>query len=247
MSEFGSVFFCDGATPIMRSLVNLYHIYCYNMIYFLVGISFFITAFVRMAPHQGWCVTFHSQSLEFTWTAIPIAVLISLLLPGYKMVIQMDECVNPLCTVKATGSQWFWSYEYGDYAAPAAMGEKGWDSGVIHPAVGSYSFSQYMKAESDLELGELRNLAVDKLAPFPEGIWVRLLGSSTDVIHSWSVPFFGVKSDVIPGRIIETPMFLDEMGTFSGQCAELCGVNHAFMPIGVEVISHHAFTRLIKP
>lgn len=134
----------------------------------------------------------------------------------------MDEIINPAMTIKAIGHQWYWSYEYSDYQT------KGIDT---------ISFDSYMIPEEDLEIGQLRLLEVDNRVVVPTHTHVRVLVTSTDVLHSWAVPSLGVKVDAVPGRLNQLSFFVQREGLYYGQCSELCGVNHGFMPIVVEAVS----------
>jgi len=130
--------------------------------------------------------------------------------------------IDPAITVKAIGHQWYWTYEYSDYAA--SDGE-------------SIVFDSYMIPEEDLEPGGLRLLEVDNRVMLPVNTHIRLIVSGADVIHSWTVPSFGIKVDALPGRLNQLSLFVKREGVFYGQCSEICGVNHGFMPIVVEVVS----------
>ena len=134
----------------------------------------------------------------------------------------MDEVVDPAVTIKAIGHQWYWSYEYSDYNQSDEQG---------------INFDSYMIPEDELELGQLRLLEVDNRVVIPVNTHVRMIMTSADVLHSWAVPSLGVKTDAVPGRLNQTPIFVKREGVFYGQCSELCGANHAFMPIVVEAVS----------
>jgi cytochrome c oxidase subunit 2 len=134
----------------------------------------------------------------------------------------MDEVVHPGLTLKVTGNQWYWNYEYSDYASSD-------DDSIV--------FDSYMLPEEDLEEGQLRLLEVDNRVVLPVQTHIRILITARDVIHSWSVPSLAVKCDGIPGRLNQTSVFIKREGLFYGQCSEICGLNHGFMPIVVESVS----------
>jgi heme/copper-type cytochrome/quinol oxidase subunit 2 len=134
----------------------------------------------------------------------------------------MDEVIDPAITLKVIGHQWYWSYEYSDYNTSEED---------------TINFDSYMIAEDDLELGQLRLLEVDNRVVLPINTHIRVLITSTDVIHAWAVPSLGVKCDAYPGRLNQINTFIKREGVFHGQCSELCGVNHGFMPIVVEAVS----------
>jgi len=141
---------------------------------------------------------------------------------------------KPYLTFKAIGHQWYWSYEYSDCHNQI-------DANIDH-----ISFDSYMIHEDDLNLGQFRLLEVDKRISLPVGVLVRLITTSTDVLHSWAVPALGVKIDAVPGRLNQFWIIADRPGTFYGQCSELCGVNHGFMPIAVEAVSTDLFLNYLQ-
>jgi cytochrome c oxidase subunit 2 len=139
--------------------------------------------------------------------------------PSFALLYSMDEITDPAVTLKVIGHQWYWTYEYSDYSTAD-------DQSII--------FDSYMVAEDDLELGQLRLLEVDNRVVLPVKTHVRVLITAADVLHSWAIPSLGVKCDAVPGRLNQTSIFLNREGVFYGQCSELCGANHGFMPIVVE-------------
>jgi cytochrome c oxidase subunit II len=164
----------------------------------------------------------HNTLLEVVWTAVPVLILVVIAVPSYRVLYFADRTPNPEMTVKVIGNQWYWSYEYPD---------------------DNVTFDSLPIADADIDAskGERRLLAVDNQMVVPVGTKVRLLMSSTDVIHSWAVPAFGVKLDSVPGRTNETWTEVDEVGRYFGQCSQLCGVNHSFMPIVVDAVSKEDF------
>jgi cytochrome c oxidase subunit 2 len=165
----------------------------------------------------------HHTALEVVWTIVPAVILLIVSVPSFALLYAMDEITKPLFTLKAIGRQWFWSYEYGD-SVFLNNSRLGW----------ILSLDSYMTLEEDLWVGGFRLLDVDQRIALPVNIHVRLLITSTDVLHSWSVPALGVKLDACPGRLNQTFVFIKRPGTFYGQCSEICGINHGFMPIVVE-------------
>jgi len=161
----------------------------------------------------------HGSTLEVVWTVVPSIILLILAFPSFALLYSMDEVVHPAVTIKVTGNQWYWDYEYSDYE----------DESII--------FDSYMVPEDELEEGELRLLEVDNRVVLPVDTHIRILVTGRDVIHCWSVPSLGVKCDGIPGRLNQTSVFIDREGTFYGQCSEICGTHHGFMPICVEGVS----------
>jgi cytochrome c oxidase subunit 2 len=164
----------------------------------------------------------HNTLLEVVWTAVPVLLLIVIAIPSFPLLYMQDELPPEIdFTLKATGNQWNWSYEYPDHE------------------VAEY-FSNMIE-EEDLQPGQLRNLSVDYPLVVPVDATVRVLVTATDVIHNWAMPAFGTKMDAIPGRINEAWFQATQEGVYYGQCSELCGLRHAFMPIEVHVVPQDVF------
>lgn len=222
--------FQDPATPIMEGIVDLHH----DIMFFLILIVVFIiwvllrivykfgSARNKSLPLQ---ITHHTL-LEVTWTLVPAVILIFVAVPSFALLYAMDEANNPSITVKAIGHQWYWSYENNDFKQGGKTVYQNFDS--------------YMILEEDLMPGELRLLEVDNSLALPTKMRIRILVSSYDVLHSWAVPSFGVKTDACPGRLNEINLFILRPGVFYGQCSELCGLRHSFMPI--RVVSYNLFS-----
>ena len=164
----------------------------------------------------------HGDFLELVWTIIPGIILILIAYPSFKLLYFLDEVVNPGMTVKVIGNQWYWTYEYSDYE---------------HIEGGNIQIDSYIVQSEDLEVGGLRLLEVDNNLVVPQDTYIRFLVTSTDVIHCWVVPGLAVKIDAYPGRLNQTKFIAERPGLYYGQCSEICGANHAFMPICVEVTS----------
>ena len=151
--------------------------------------------------------------------------------PSFALLYAMEEKFVPAVTVKAVGHQWCWEYQYNlSVATPEGYHE------------GSTQFDAYMVADTDLPVGAPRLLETDRVVALPVGRHVRLLTTSADVIHSWALPAAGVKMDAIPGRLNQVNLYFNRQGLFYGQCSELCGVNHGFMPITVKVLPYERFS-----
>lgn len=164
----------------------------------------------------------HGTTIEIAWTIAPSLVLVLIALPSFALLYSIDEVIDPSVTLKAIGHQWYWSYEYSDY------------NQSDEPAV---AFDSYMIPDDDLQPGMLRLLEVDNRVVIPVNTHIRMIITAADVLHSWAVPSLGVKCDAIPGRLNQVALFVKREGIFYGQCSELCGANHAFMPIVVEAVS----------
>nr|YP_009645780.1 cytochrome c oxidase subunit II [Schistodesmus lampreyanus]QBS54505.1 cytochrome c oxidase subunit II [Schistodesmus lampreyanus] len=163
-----------------------------------------------------------AQALEAAWTVVPGLLLLILAIPSVRLLYLLDEVGGPVVSMKAIGHQWYWEYEYGD-------------------GDGAVSFDSYMVSGVEVSDGGYRLLEVDNRCVLPYGVDSRVLVSSADVIHAWAIPSLGVKVDAIPGRINQLGVHLMSSGVMFGQCSEICGVNHSFMPISVESVSPEVF------
>jgi len=211
----------------------------------------------------------HHTFLETFWTVVPSFILISIGIPSFALLYAMDEVVNPQMTLKIVGHQWYWSYEYSaenwlsetfpeainlsvlkeSSLMPVLNGNKAvlqdfWNFvRVLNTGEGvkSISFDSYMKNEDELELGELRLLATTEPVVLPIQTHIRLLITGADVIHSFAVPSLGIKVDAVPGRQNQAMIFIKAPGIYRGQCSEICGVNHGFMPIEIKAVEGNQF------
>ena len=170
--------------------------------------------------------TTHNTLLEVIWIAIPTIVVILVMIPSLKLIFFQEKIPQAEMTLKVIGRQWYWSYEY--------------------PDNGDIAFDAYMKEEKDLAKDEPRLLATDNKVVLPINTYIRVQITSSDVIHSWAVPSFGIKTDAVPGRLNETWVYIEKEGIYYGQCSELCGVNHAFMPIDIKAVSKEEFATWVE-
>ena len=168
----------------------------------------------------------HNTILEIVWTAVPVLILVIVAIPSFKLLYFSDVVPETEMTIKATGHQWYWSYAY--------------------PDNGNFTFDANMVADGDLQPGQPRLLATDNHVVVPVGVNVRLQTTAEDVIHSWAMPPLGVKIDAIPGRLNEMWFNVERTGIYYGQCSELCGVNHGFMPIVIEALPREQFDAWVK-
>ena len=217
--------FQDPATPIAQGIQDLHHDICFFMV---VILTFVIWMLCRTLWHFHWTKNpvpskiIHGTVIEVAWTVTPSLILMVIAVPSFALLYSMDEIVDPSITLKAIGHQWYWTYELSDYS---------------NSDEASIVFDSYMIPEDDLTLGQLRLLEVDNRVVLPVQTHVRVIVTAADVLHSWAVPSLGVKCDAVPGRLNQTSFFLQREGVFYGQCSEICGVNHGFMPIVVEGVS----------
>nr|YP_008993041.1 cytochrome c oxidase subunit II [Zebrias quagga]AFB71224.1 cytochrome oxidase subunit 2 [Zebrias quagga] len=206
--------FQDAASPLMEELLH-FHDHAL-MIVFLIStlILYIIIAMVTAKLTDK--LLLDSQEIEIIWTILPAVVLIFIALPSLRILYLMDEINDPHLTIKAMGHQWYWSYEYTDYE--------------------DLAFDSYMVPTQDLIPGQFRLLETDHRMVVPVESPVRVLISAEDVLHSWAIPALGLKVDAVPGRLNQTTFTTNHPGVFYGQCSEICGANHSFMPIVIEAV-----------
>ena len=214
MSFWGQLGFQDAASPLMEELIFFHDhaIIILVIIISLVGyaaVSLMISSLTSRSLVEG-------QEIETIWTIIPAVILVFLALPSLRLLYLLDEVGDCRLTLKRIGHQWYWRYEYSDFLG--------------------IEFDSYMLPTEELEDGDFRLLEVDHRVVLPTETDIRVLVTSADVIHSWTVPSLGVKADAIPGRLNQLRFFIKRPGIFYGQCSEICGANHSFMPIVVEAI-----------
>nr|AKK32546.1 cytochrome c oxidase subunit II [Stenopirates sp. PJ-2015] len=162
-----------------------------------------------------------NQFIEIIWTILPMFMLMFIAMPSLKILYLMDEMKNPLLTIKAIGHQWYWSYEYSDFK--------------------NINFDSYMTPDMNLKLNEFRLMDVDNRMILPTNSKIRMLITATDVIHAWTIPILNIKLDAIPGRLNQSMILIKKPTIMYGQCSEICGTNHSFMPIMIEAIPNKYF------
>ena len=214
MSLWGQWGFQDAASPLMEELIFFHDhaIIILVMIISLVGyaaLSLILNTYTCRSLVEG-------QEIETIWTIIPAIILIFLALPSLRLLYLLDEVGDCSLTVKSIGHQWYWSYEYSDFL--------------------NIEFDSYMVPTNELERGDFRLLEVDHRVVLPTQTDIRVLVTSADVIHSWTVPSLGIKADAVPGRLNQLRFYVKYPGVFYGQCSEICGANHSFIPIVVEAV-----------
>jgi len=216
----------DSATPVMDQIAGFH----FFLLWVIAAISAFVLALLlivivrfnaRANPTPS--RTTHNTPIEILWTIVPVIILAVIAVPSFRLLFVELQVPHPDLTVKATGKQWFWSYSY--------------------PDDGNFEFSSLMIPEKDLKPGQPRLLAVDNEMVVPVNKVVHVLVTGADVIHSFTVPSFGVRIDAIPGRMNDTWFEATTEGVFYGQCSELCGKDHSFMPIAVRVVSESDFNK----
>nr|YP_003495118.1 cytochrome c oxidase subunit II [Platevindex mortoni]ADD37173.1 cytochrome c oxidase subunit II [Platevindex mortoni]UZH97745.1 cytochrome c oxidase subunit 2 [Platevindex mortoni] len=215
MSVWGQLNLMDPASPIQAEML-LFHDHAMVL---LIGIFSFVALIgLKLLFNKFSTRTMHeAQQLETIWTVVPALLLIWLALPSLRLLYLLDESSSNGIVLKSTGHQWYWSYEI--------------------PSIGVESFDSYMIQEPDLNTGDYRLLEVDNRATVPYNMNTTVITTSADVLHAWALPSVGVKMDAVPGRLNSMGMFVEKPGVYYGQCSEICGANHSFMPIVVEAVS----------
>lgn len=224
--EAWQVGFQDSASPIMEGIINLHNDISFFLVVILVLVGWMLyrTLWVFHEKRNTVPATdlIHGTLIEVLWTVLPSFILLVIAVPSFALLYAMEEVIAPAITIKAIGHQWYWSYEYSDYNTT--------DEDTI-------AFDSYMVPEDELSEGQFRLLEVDNRVVVPVNTHVRVITTSADVLHSWALPSGGVKMDACPGRLNQADLFLKREGVYYGQCSEICGVNHGFMPIVVEAVS----------
>nr|AAD15669.1 cytochrome oxidase subunit II [Papilio demoleus] len=214
----------NSASPLMEQIIFFHDhtLIILIMITILVGylmINLFFNKYINRFLLEG-------QMIELIWTIIPTITLIFIALPSLRLLYLLDELNNPLITLKSIGHQWYWSYEYSDF--------------------NNVEFDSYMINYDKSNINNFRLLDVDNRIVLPMNNQIRIMVTATDVIHSWTIPSLGVKIDANPGRLNQTNLFINRPGIFFGQCSEICGANHSFMPIMIESVSIKNFINWIN-
>nr|YP_010621176.1 cytochrome c oxidase subunit II [Sargus mactans]WBF90455.1 cytochrome c oxidase subunit 2 [Sargus mactans] len=214
----------DSASPLMEQL-TFFHDHAMLiliMITVLVGYLMFMLFFNNYTNR----FLLHGQTIELIWTILPAIILLFIALPSLRLLYLLDEINEPVLTLKSIGHQWYWSYEYSDFL--------------------DIEFDSYMIPTNELSTDGFRLLDVDNRIVLPMNSQIRILVTAADVIHSWTVPALGVKVDGTPGRLNQTSFMINRPGLFFGQCSEICGANHSFMPIVIESVPTNYFIKWIS-
>lgn len=226
--------FQDGASPGFEGIVELHDSIMFFLIWILVAVFWVLISLMSYFRSTKSNLIYkyfnHGTLIELIWTISPALVLIAIAFPSFKLLYTLDEVIDPALTIKSIGHQWYWSYEYSD---------------ILSETGDSIEFDSYMVPETELELGQLRLLDVDNRLVVPVDTHLRVVVSSTDVIHNWAVPSLGIKIDATPGRLNQVSTIIEREGVFYGQCSEICGVWHGFMPVAVEAVSVEDFFKWV--
>nr|YP_010238586.1 cytochrome c oxidase subunit II [Oestrus ovis]QTE20643.1 cytochrome c oxidase subunit II [Oestrus ovis] len=223
MSTWTTLMFQDSSSPLMEQLIFFHDhsLLVLTMITIFVGYLMISLLFNKLTNRY----LLHGQSIEVIWTILPAIILIFIAFPSLRLLYLLDESSEPSITLKSIGHQWYWSYEYSDFK--------------------NIEFDSYMIPSNDISMNNFRLLDVDNRIILPMNAYIRVMVTAADVIHSWTVPSLGVKVDGTPGRLNQTNMYMTRPGLFYGQCSEICGANHSFMPIVIESIPINYFIKWI--
>nr|WAU48173.1 cytochrome c oxidase subunit 2 [Abrota ganga] len=223
MATWSNLNYQNSASPLMEQIIFFHD----HTLVILIMITILVSHLMINLFFNKYINRFllEEQMIELIWTILPAITLIFIALPSLRLLYLLDELNNPLITLKSIGHQWYWSYEYSDF--------------------NNIEFDSYM-IQSIENINNFRLLDVDNRIILPMNNQIRILITATDVIHSWSIPSLGVKVDANPGRLNQTSFFINRPGIFFGQCSEICGANHSFMPIVIESISIKNFINWIN-
>lgn len=219
--QFG---FQEAVTPVMEEINKMHNfllVIISAIVLIVVAVMIYIIVKFNAKSNPVPMKFSHNVKLEIIWTIIPVIILIIIAIPSIKILRYAEKTADPDLTIKVVGYQWYWHYSYPEHQ--------------------NIEFDSYMIPDSEIKPGQFRLLEVDNRVVIPVNKVVKFIITAADVIHSFAVPAFGIKTDAVPGRINETWVKVTKPGVYYGQCSELCGVNHGFMPIAIEVVSEEEF------
>nr|WNL54422.1 cytochrome c oxidase subunit II [Amitermes sp. A MLW-2023a] len=214
----------DSASPVMEQLI-FFHDHALMIMLMIITTVLYTMAMIIQNKQTSRFIL-EGQMLETIWTIAPAIILVFIAIPSLRLLYLMDEIHNPVMTLKAVGHQWYWSYEYSDFT--------------------KLEFDSYMVQQEDQQINTFRLLDTDNRIVLPMNSPIRLIVTAADVLHSWTVPSLGVKTDATPGRLNQVSFSINRPGLLYGQCSEICGANHSFMPIVVESVSTNQFINWVS-
>nr|AND96441.1 cytochrome c oxidase subunit 2 [Onthophagus rorarius] len=224
MATWKSYNLLDAASPLTEQLIMFHNHALLILLMITVMVGYLMsTLFFNQYNYR---FLLENQMIEIIWTIAPAVTLIFIALPSLKLLYLLDEINNPMISMKTIGHQWYWSYEYSDFKKT--------------------EFDSYMIPTNEMKLDGFRLLDVDNRTILPYNSQIRMLVTAADVIHSWTIPALSVKIDATPGRLNQISFLMNRAGLFFGQCSEICGANHSFMPIVIESISMNFFIKWLK-
>lgn len=216
--------FQDRASPIIEEL-TFFHDFTISIIVIittLVGLNLVYICWYKITDRY----LLQDQSIEIIWTVVPVFILLAIAAPSLKALYLIDDPFSPNLTIKAIGHQWYWSYEYSDFP--------------------DLEFNSYITPQTDLSITDTRLLETDNNIVLPLNTQIRVITTAADVIHAWTIPVLGVKADAVPGRLNQIIFSIKRPGIFYGQCSEICGANHRFIPIKIEAVPINIFTKWVS-
>nr|YP_009250508.1 cytochrome c oxidase subunit II [Coptotermes remotus]AMX22759.1 cytochrome c oxidase subunit 2 [Coptotermes remotus] len=214
----------DGASPIMEQLVFFHDHVLMIMLMITTTVLYMMVTLIRNKQTSRFML--EGQMIETTWTIAPAIILVFIAMPSLRLLYLMDEVHNPALTLKAVGHQWYWSYEYSDFT--------------------KLEFDSYMIPQEEQQESTFRLLDTDNRIVLPMNSPIRMIVTAADVLHSWTIPSLGVKTDATPGRLNQTSFSISRPGILYGQCSEICGANHSFMPITIESVPAKYFINWVS-
>nr|WRY72411.1 cytochrome c oxidase subunit II [Eurhadina rubra] len=224
MATWSNLSFQNANSPIMEQLI-MFHDHTMMIIMMItITVGYMMSLIIIKMFNNRFMM--ENQMIELIWTIMPAIMLIFIAMPSLKILYMLEETTKPMISIKTIGHQWYWSYEYSDFK--------------------KIEFDSYMKPSNEISENQFRLLETDNKLIIPYNVQTRMLMSSTDVLHSWTIPVLGIKVDASPGRINQGNLNMNRPGIFYGQCSEICGVNHSFMPILLESINMNTFINWIK-
>nr|ATJ03539.1 cytochrome oxidase subunit II [Frontopsylla elatoides elatoides]ATJ03540.1 cytochrome oxidase subunit II [Frontopsylla elatoides elatoides] len=219
MTTWGNMNLQNSSSPLMEQLMFFHNHSMLIIILITILVGYLMSSlFFNKYSNR---LLMESQNIEIIWTILPAFMLIFIALPSLRLLYLLDDLNKPLITLKTIGHQWYWSYEYSDFK--------------------NVEFDSYMIPSNEMNLNNFRLLDVDNRIILPMNSQIRILITATDVLHSWTIPSLGIKVDATPGRLNQSNFLINRPGLFFGQCSEICGANHSFMPIVIESISIKSF------
>nr|QTZ20429.1 cytochrome c oxidase subunit 2 [Spodoptera picta] len=224
MATWSNLNLQNSASPLMEQIIFFHDHTLIILIMITILVGYLMSSLLFNKYTNRFLL--EGQMIELIWTILPAITLIFIALPSLRLLYLLDELNNPLITLKSIGHQWYWSYEYSDFH--------------------NIEFDSYMISSNEMLNNNFRLLDVDNRIILPMNNQIRIMVTATDVIHSWTIPSLGVKVDANPGRLNQTNFFINRPGIFYGQCSEICGANHSFMPIVIESISIKNFINWIN-
>nr|AQP29199.1 cytochrome c oxidase subunit 2 [Cyrilliotermes angulariceps]ATE51047.1 cytochrome oxidase subunit II [Cyrilliotermes angulariceps] len=214
----------DSASPVMEQLIYFHDHALMIMLMIITAVFYTMISIVQNKQTSRFIL--EGQMIETIWTIAPAIILVFIAIPSLRLLYLMDEIHNPVMTLKTVGHQWYWSYEYSDFT--------------------KVEFDSYMVQQEELQTNTFRLLDTDNRIVLPMNSPIRMIVTAADVLHSWTVPSLGVKTDATPGRLNQVSFSINRPGLLYGQCSEICGANHSFMPIVIESVSTNQFINWVS-